>query len=127
MSESVLKDVSAAMKAGDPLPILEKLDAQAADAAAAVPGEGIGIEAVMNIPVTVQIVLGSTTIPISHLMTLSRGAILPLENKVGEPVDVVVNGRVIARGELVVMDDDSSQFGVSLTEVVGTQPAEGAG
>ncbi len=42
-----------------------------------------------------------------------------LDHRVGEPVDIVVNGRVIARGEVVVVDDDSSRFGVSLTEIVG--------
>jgi flagellar motor switch protein FliN/FliY len=44
---------------------------------------------------------------------------VPLDRKVGEPVDVVVNGRIVARGEVVVLDEDSSRFGVSLTEVIG--------
>ena len=57
--------------------------------------------------------------PVSDLMKLSRGAIVPLDNRVGEPVDVVVNGRVVARGELVIMDDDNTRFGISLTEIVG--------
>ena len=74
----------------------------------------------MSIPVTVQVVLGTTTMQVSDLMKMSRGAIVPLDNRVGEPVDVVVNGRVVARGELVVMDDDNTRFGVSLTEIVGS-------
>jgi flagellar motor switch protein FliN/FliY len=45
--------------------------------------------------------------------------VVPLDRKVGEPVDVVVNGRVVARGEVVVLDEDNSRFGVSLTEVIG--------
>jgi flagellar motor switch protein FliN/FliY len=57
--------------------------------------------------------------PVSNLLKLGRGAVIPLDHRVGEPVDVVVNGRVIARGEIVVVEDDNSRFGVSLTEIVG--------
>ena len=60
-------------------------------------------------------------------MKLGRGAIGPLDHRVGEPVDVVVNGRVIARGEVVVVEDDNSRFGVSLTEIVGPAAADGNG
>jgi flagellar motor switch protein FliN/FliY len=88
---------------------------------------GLSMDAVMTIPVVVQVVLGSTTMPVAELMKLSRGAVLALDHKVGEPVDVVVNGRVVARGELVVMDDDNSRFGVSLTEIVGSPAARMAG
>ena len=83
-------------------------------------GDGsLNFDSVMSIPVTVQVILGGTTMQVSELMKLSRGAIVPLDNRVGEPVDVVVNGRVVARGVLVVMDDDNTRFGVSLTEIVG--------
>ncbi len=51
-------------------------------------------------------------------MKLARGAIVSLDQRVGDPVDVVVNGTVIARGEIVVVDDASQRFGVSLLEVV---------
>ena len=74
---------------------------------------------VMRIPVTVKIVLGSATMPVANLVKLGRGAVIPLDRRVGEPVDVVVNGRVVARGEVVVVDEGSSRFGISLTEVVG--------
>ncbi|HJU33310.1 MAG TPA: FliM/FliN family flagellar motor switch protein, partial [Hyphomicrobiaceae bacterium] len=53
------------------------------------------------------------------LVKLARGAVIPLDRRVGEPVDVVVNGRVVARGEVVVVDEATSRFGISLTEVVG--------
>lgn len=79
----------------------------------------VNLEAILRIPVSVQIVLGSTTMPVSHLLKLGRGAVVPLDRRVGEPVDVVVNGRIVARGEVVVVEDDSSRFGVSLTEIVG--------
>lgn len=76
------------------------------------------LEMVMRIPVSVKIVLGSATMPVANLVKLGRGAVIPLDRRVGEPVDVVVNGRVVARGEVVVMDEDSSRYGISLTEVV---------
>ena len=74
--------------------------------------------AILSIPVTVQVVLGSTSLPVASLMKLARGAIVSLDQRVGDPVDVVVNGTVIARGEIVVVDDLSQRFGVSLLEVV---------
>jgi flagellar motor switch protein FliN len=76
------------------------------------------LSAILSIPVTVQVVLGSTSLPVSGLMKLARGAIVSLDQRVGDPVDVVVNGTVIARGEIVVVDDASQRFGVSLLEVV---------
>lgn len=80
---------------------------------------GRNLDSILRIPVTIQVVLGSATMPVSNLMKLGRGAIVPLDHRVGEPVDVVVNGRVIARGEVVVVEDDNSRFGISLTEIVG--------
>ncbi|MEW6438188.1 MAG: flagellar motor switch protein FliN [Pseudomonadota bacterium] len=87
------------------------------------PDEGRNIDAVMRIPITLQVVLGSATMPVANLMKLGRGAVVPLNHRVGEPVDVVVNGRVVARGEVVVVEDDTSRFGVSLTEVLGPNTA----
>lgn len=81
------------------------------------------LETVLQIPVSVKVVLGSATMPVSSVLKLGRGAVVPLDRKVGEPVDVVVNGRVIARGEVVVLDEDNSRFGVSLTEVIGAGTA----
>jgi flagellar motor switch protein FliN/FliY len=77
------------------------------------------LDTIMRIPVVLQVVLGSATMPVVNLMKLGRGAVVPLDHRIGEPVDVVVNGRVIARGEVVVVDEDNSRFGVSLTEVAG--------
>lgn len=86
---------------------------------AAAKDSGRNLDSILRIPVTIQVVLGSATMPVSNLMKLGRGAIVPLDHRVGEPVDVVVNGRVIARGEVVVVEDDNSRFGISLTEIVG--------
>lgn len=82
-------------------------------------GEPRNFDTIKRIPVLVQVVLGSATMPVSALMKLGRGAVVPLDHRVGEPVDVVVNGRIIARGEVVVVEDDNSRFGVQLTEIVG--------
>jgi flagellar motor switch protein FliN/FliY len=84
-------------------------------------GDSLGVDAVMRIPVLVQVVLGSATMPVASLMKLGRGAVVPLDHRVGEPVDVVVNGRVVARGEIVVMEEDDSRFGVSVTEILGAR------
>ena len=85
------------------------------------------LDAILSIPVKVQVILGSVQMPVSALMKLGRGAIVPLDQRVGDPVNIVVNGRVIARGEVVVVDEETSRFGVSLVEIisstnVGRQP-----
>jgi len=97
-------------------------DAPAAAPAASPPK----FDAILSIPVTVQVVLGGTTMPVANLMKLGRGAIVTLDQKVGDPVNVVVNGRVIARGEVVVVDEESARYGVSLTEVISASHDERA-
>ena len=83
------------------------------------------LDAILSIPVTVQVVLGTTSMPVARLMKLGRGAVISLDQKVGEPVNVLVNGRVVARGEVVVVDEDNSRFGVSLTEIVNSAATRG--
>ena len=73
---------------------------------------------IMNIPVDVQIILGSTEMPVSDLMALQKGSTVALNRRIGEPVDVVVNGRKIARGEITVLESDPSRFGIRLTEII---------
>ena len=79
------------------------------------------IDSIMRIPVVVQVVVGSATLPVSSLLKLGRGAVIPLDHRVGDPVDIVVNGRTIARGEVVVVEEDGARFGVSLTEICEPQ------
>ncbi|KZK83342.1 Flagellar motor switch protein FliN [Pseudovibrio sp. Ad13] len=100
----------------------------AAQPAASAPEKGMSdenvdrnLDAVLGIPVDMQVVLGSATMPVASLLKLGRGAVIPLDHRVGEPVDIVVNGRTVARGEIVVVEDDNSRFGVSLTEIVGAK------
>ena len=88
-------------------------------------GLGANFETILRIPVNVQVVLGAAVMPVANLMKLGRGAVIPLDHRVGEPVDVVVNGRIVARGEVVVVEDDNSRFGVSLTEIVGPAGSDG--
>ncbi|MFA6031940.1 MAG: flagellar motor switch protein FliN [Myxococcota bacterium] len=83
--------------------------------------EPLNLDAILRIPVSIQVVLGSATMQVANLMKLRRGAVVPLDHRVGEPVDVVVNGRIVARGEVVIAEDDNSRFGVSLTEIVNVQ------
>lgn len=75
---------------------------------------------IMNIPVDVQIVLGSAEMPVSELMALQKGSTVALNRRIGEPVDVVVNGRKIACGEITVLDNDPSRFGIKLTQIIDT-------
>lgn len=73
---------------------------------------------IMNIPVDVQIVLGSAEMPVSELMALQKGSTVALNRRIGEPVDVVVNGRKIACGEITVLENDPSRFGIKLTQII---------
>ncbi len=76
------------------------------------------MDIVLRIPVNLKVLLGSASMPIFQLTKLGRGAVIPLDRRVGEPVDVMVNGKIIARGEIVVLDEDGSRFGVTLTEMI---------
>ena len=89
-------------------------DEVVADAAPVQPN----LDVIMNIPVTMQVVLGSTVMPVAHLMKLGRGAVVKLDTNISDPVDLMVNGRVVARGEVVVLENEDQRFGITLTEIV---------
>jgi len=76
------------------------------------------MSAIYNVPVDVQVVLGRTSMLVAQLLKLGRGAVLELERKVDEPVEVLVNHRLVARGEVVIVEDQ--RLGVTLTEIVRT-------
>jgi flagellar motor switch protein FliN len=80
---------------------------------------------IMDIPVTMQVVLGSAVMPVANLVKLGRGAVVKLDTSIGDPVDLIVNGRIVARGEVVVLENEESRFGITLTEIVspGSRPA----
>jgi flagellar motor switch protein FliN/FliY len=92
-------------------------DAPGPSPAAPNPAAAPNLNTILSIPVTVQVVLGSTSLPVVSLMKLARGAVISLDQRVGDPVDIVVNGRG-TRGEIVVVDELSQRFGVSLLEIV---------
>lgn len=71
---------------------------------------------IFDIPVTISAVLGKATMQVSQLLKLGRGAVVELNRKVGEPVDIYANNRMIARGEIVVVDDD--HLGITMTEII---------
>ncbi len=73
------------------------------------------LEAVYDIPVQVSAVLGKANMQVSQLLKLGRGAIVELDRKVGEAIDIYVNNRLVARGEVVVVDD---HLGVTMTEII---------
>lgn len=73
------------------------------------------MQTVFDVPVKVSAVLGRSRMKISELMDLDRGSILELDRKVGESIDIFVNNRLIARGEVVLVD---KQLGVTMTEII---------
>lgn len=75
----------------------------------------ISLDAVSDIPVQVSVVLGKTTMQVNQLLKLGRGAVVELDKKVGEPIDIYVNNRLVARGEVVVVED---RIGVTMTEII---------
>jgi len=75
----------------------------------------ITLEAVSDIPVQISVVLGKTSMQVQQLLKLGRGAVVELDRKVGEPVDIYVNNRLVARGEVVVVED---KIGVTMTEII---------
>lgn len=81
------------------------------------PGQA-NIDLVLRIPVKVEVVLGTARMTIAELMQLGPGAVVRLDRHVGEPIDVMVNGRLVARGEVVVDENDETRLGIRLTEIV---------
>lgn len=70
---------------------------------------------VFDVPVHITAVLGKTHVDVSKLLKLDRGSVLELDRKVGEAIDIYVNNRLVARGEVVVVDD---RLGVTMTEII---------
>jgi flagellar motor switch protein FliN/FliY len=73
------------------------------------------LEAIYDIPVQISAVLGRANMQVSQLLKLGRGAVVELDRKVGEAIDIYVNNRLVARGEVVIVDE---HLGVTMTEIV---------
>ncbi len=82
-------------------------------------GSDVSLDLIMDVAVTVALEVGRTSIPVRELLQLTPGTIVELDRMAGEPLDVLVNGIKVARGEVVVINE---KFGIRLTEVV--PPAE---
>jgi flagellar motor switch protein FliN/FliY len=80
-----------------------------------VPAAGNDINMILDIPVQLTVELGRTRIPIKHILQLAQGSVVELEALAGEPMDVLVNGYLIAQGEVVVVNE---KFGIRLTDIV---------
>lgn len=91
-------------------------DPQANDGADGRGATARDLEAVYDVPVQVSAVLGRATMQVSQLLKLGRGAVVELDRKLGEAVDIYVNNRLVARGEVVMGEDN--RLGVTMTEIV---------
>jgi flagellar motor switch protein FliN/FliY len=78
-------------------------------------GAGNDINMILDIPVQLTVELGRTKIPIKHILQLAQGSVVELETMAGDPMDVLVNGYLVAQGEVVVVNN---KFGIRLTDVV---------
>lgn len=81
------------------------------------PRSAADLEAVYDIPVQVSAVLGKSAMQVNQLLKLGRGAVVELDRKVGEAIDIYVNNRLVARGEVVVVED---RLGITMTEIIKT-------
>ena len=112
-------------KGGDSLDLAELDGSQAAEGTESrdvdladsgkTPGSAKDLEAVYDIPVQVSAVLGKANMQVAQLLKLGRGAVVELDRKVGEAIDIYVNNRLVARGEVVVVED---RLGVTMTEII---------
>lgn len=93
---------------------LDKLQSSASSS-----GDDINLDVILDIPVTIAMEIGNTKINIRNLLQLNQGSVVELDRMAGEPLDVVVNGTLIAHGEVVVVNE---KFGIRLTDIIS--PAE---
>jgi flagellar motor switch protein FliN/FliY len=105
-----------------PLPDLENGAMQAMDAGALASSDNdpttrgaADLEAVFDVPVQVSAVLGRARMEVGELLRMGPGAVLELDRKVGEAIDIYVNNRLVARGEVVLVED---KLGVTMTEII---------
>ena len=76
------------------------------------------LQAVYNVPVQVSAVLGKASMPVNQLLKLGRGAVVELDRRVGESIDILVNNRLVARGEVVIVED---RLGITMTEIIKSE------
>ncbi len=131
LEEQAADEAAKAEGEGEPeVDMAAALEQQQAQEAAAAPSEppSLGaailgedtdrVEAVYDIPVEIIAILGTAAMPIAQILKLGRGAVVELDRIIGEPIEVHANNRLVARGEVVVIED---RLGVQITEVIRTQ------
>ena len=93
-------------------------DSNAQDAETKAPAglDGKSLDAIFGVKLDVRVVLGRSRMPISELLNLTKGSVIELDRRVGEPVDIMINDRMVARGDLVRVQGD--MLGVALREIV---------
>ena len=109
------EDMSATEETGTAVAEIEDEAAPAEDESDDGVRTATDLEAVFDIPVKVSAVLGKSNLQVSQLLRLGRGAVIELDRKVGEAIDIYVNNRLVARGEVVLVDD---RLGVTMTEII---------
>ncbi len=114
MSDQKGRESAYAQAAAMELPTFEDSGADAAGE-----GNGRNLDVILDIPVTISMEIGRTKLPIRNLLQLNQGSVVELERLAGEPLDVLVNGTLIAHGEVVVINE---RYGIRFTDVVS--PAE---
>lgn len=127
INDDSMDDWAAAMEeAGTPMETSTPSDALAAEnvpleslQSTSSSGEDLNLDVILDIPVTISMEIGSTKINIRNLLQLNQGSVVELDRMAGEPLDVVVNGTLIAHGEVVVVNE---KFGIRLTDIIS--PAE---
>ena len=93
----------------DPGPLASELAVEAEDKIAS------DLAPVFDVPVNISAVLGRASLSVAQLLKLNQGSVLELDRKVGEAIDIYVNNRLVARGEVVIVDD---RLGVTMTEII---------
>lgn len=92
----------------------DRAPAPAEAASAPLPGD-VNLDVILDVPVTLSMEVGRTRIPIRNLLQLNQGSVVELDRAAGEPLDVFVNGTLVAHGEVVVVNE---KFGIRLTDVI---------
>jgi flagellar motor switch protein FliN/FliY len=113
LEELLLEEAPPAHMTGAPL--IEEIELEALLPFDGDPSADTDIGLLLEVPLSISVELGRTSLTIRELLALGQGSILQLDRHAGEPVDVLVNGKRLARGEVVVIDED---FGIRVTEVV---------
>lgn len=88
------------------------------DTGGAQPGTQANLETILDIPVQLSVEIGHTRLSIRNLLQLNQGSVVELDRLAGEPLDVLVNGTLVAHGEVVVVNE---KFGIRLTDVISAQ------